>query len=244
MRKDKKITVLSTFAEDILIDETGRIIRKQKGGPAFYLTKAFKERGISVNLVTAPSMKVEILIKGGEEYGRIKKKPKPQEIDFSSIKTPYLLISTILDEFDLKGISAFRGKVFLDVQGYVRNGQDFGKKKYWKVPKEVAESIFCLKGTEKEMRYLPTPFLKSQKQKVLLITKGKSSCDVYAFRKMKSFKPSRIVKGVDTIGAGDYLFADFLINFLKTQNPFISAKIAVENTTKFLSSKIKTYASK
>jgi hypothetical protein len=35
MRKDKKVTILSTFAEDILIDETGRIIRKQKGGPAF-----------------------------------------------------------------------------------------------------------------------------------------------------------------------------------------------------------------
>jgi sugar/nucleoside kinase (ribokinase family) len=94
------------------------------------------------------------------------------------------------------------------------------------------------------MRYLPIPFLKSQKQKILLTIKGKSGCEVYAFGKMKFFKPSRIVRGVDTIGAGDYLFADFLINFLKTQDPFISAKIAVENTTKFLLSKIKTYASK
>jgi hypothetical protein len=67
MRKNKKVTILSTFAEDILIDETGRIIRKQKGGPAFYLMKAFKEKGVGVNLITAPSMEVEILIKGGEE---------------------------------------------------------------------------------------------------------------------------------------------------------------------------------
>jgi hypothetical protein len=79
MRKDKKVTILSTFAEDILIDETGRIIRKQKGRSAFYLMKAFKEKRVGVNLITAPSMEVEILIKGGEEHGRIKKEPKPQE---------------------------------------------------------------------------------------------------------------------------------------------------------------------
>jgi hypothetical protein len=234
MRKDKKITVLSTFAEDILIDETGRIIRKQKGGPAFYLTKAFKERGINVNLVTAPSMKVEILIKGGEEYGRIKKKSKPQEIDFSSIKTPYLLISTILDEFNLKGISAFGGKVFLDVQGYVRNGRDFEKKRHWMVLEEVASSIFCLKGTKKEMNYLPNSFVEAQKKKILLITKGKSGCAIFAFGKKKLIKPSKVIEAPDTIGAGDYFFANFIINFLKTQDPFISAKFAVKNTTKFL----------
>jgi hypothetical protein len=244
MKKNEKITILSTFAEDTLINEAGEVIRKQKGGPAFYLIKAFKDEGVDFNLITAPIIDVEILIREGEEYGRIKKKPKSKTIDFSKIKTPFLLISTLLDEFDLKGISAFKGKIFLDVQGYVRNGRDFGKKKYWKVPKEVAESIFCLKSTKKETRYLPTPFLKSQKQKILLITKGKSGCEIFAFGKKKSIKPPIIVKNTETIGAGDYFFADFLINFSKKQDPFISAKIAVENTTKFLLSKIKPYAIK
>ncbi len=107
----------------------------------------------------------------------------------------------------------------------------------WKVPEKTAESIFCLKATEKETKYLPKSFINSQKQKVLLITKGKSGCEIYGFGKKKSIKPSMIVKSPDTIGAGDYFFANFLINFIKTQNPFISAESAVENIIKFLLSK-------
>jgi hypothetical protein len=30
MEKSKKVSIISTFAEDILLDENGRIIRKQK----------------------------------------------------------------------------------------------------------------------------------------------------------------------------------------------------------------------
>jgi len=234
-----KVTILSTFAKDILLDEKGRIFRKQEGGPAFYILKAFKEEDIDFNLITAPLMDVEILIKGGEEFGRIKKKPKPKKIDFSSINTPFLLISTLLNEFDLNGISSFKGKVFLDLQGYVRNGQDFGKKKYWNIPDEVASSIFCLKGTEKEMRYFPKSFLKSQKQKILLITKGKSGCEIFAFGKKKSIKPPIIVENTEMIGAGDYFFACFLIYFLKTKAPFISGRYATEKTLNFPLSKLK-----
>jgi len=242
MAENNQVTIISTFPRDELLDEDGQLIREQKGGPAFYLTKAFREEGVDFDLITAPLMKVEILIKGGEEFGRIKKRPKPQNIDFSKIKTPHFLISTILDEFNLNGINTFKGKVFLDVQGYVRNGQDFGKKKHWKLPKEVASSIFCLKGTKREMRYLPKSFLKSQKKKILLITNRKSGCDVYAFEKKKSIRPSKTIEAPETIGAGDYFFADFLIHFLRTKDPFMSAKVAVNNTTKFLLQK--TYANK
>jgi hypothetical protein len=239
MSQKSSVTILSTFAEDKLLNERGQFIRKQKGGPAFYLTKAFRDENIDFELITAPTIEVEILIKSGEEYGRIKKKPKPQKIDFSSISTPYLLISTLLDEFDLNGISSFNGKVFLDVQGYVRNGKDFGKKKYWKIPNEVTQSVFCLKGTKKEIKYLPKSFVESQKQKILLITKGKSGCEIYAFGKKKSIKPSVIVKNTETIGAGDYFFACFLTYFLKTNNPFLSGRYATEKTSNFLLSKLK-----
>lgn len=73
MLQKNKITILSTFAEDKLFNENGQLIRKQKGGPAFYILKTFKDEGVSFNLIVGPEMKVEILIKGGEEFGRIKK---------------------------------------------------------------------------------------------------------------------------------------------------------------------------
>jgi hypothetical protein len=36
-------------------------------------------------------MRVEILIKGGEEYGKIREKLRSKKIDFSKIKTPFIL---------------------------------------------------------------------------------------------------------------------------------------------------------
>ncbi len=42
MKKENKVTILSTFAKDILVKETGEIISEQKGGPAFFLLKAFE----------------------------------------------------------------------------------------------------------------------------------------------------------------------------------------------------------
>lgn len=87
--------------------------------------------------------------------GKVPKKPRPLKVKFSSIKTPFLLISTLLDEFSLKGISNFKGKTFLDIQGYARDGKDFGKKKHWKPDKEIVDSIFCLKGTKQEIEYIP-----------------------------------------------------------------------------------------
>jgi len=47
-----------------------------------------------------------------------------------------------------------------------------------------------------------------------------------------------LVKNTDTARAGDYFFAYFMIKFLKTQNPIVSDKYAVENTSKFLLPKV------
>lgn len=237
MRNYKQITILSTFAKDKLIDEIGGLIREQKGGPAFYLLKALRDRNIDFELVTAPLVEVEILMKKDGEYGRIKQKSKSQKINFSLIKTPLLLISTILDEFNLSGINSFKGKVFLDIQGYVRDGEEFGRKKYWKMSQEITSSIFCLKGTEEEITCLPSSFVEVQKQKILLVTKGRLGCKIYAFGKETVIKPNVVVKTTETIGAGDYFFSSFLIQFMKTKNPLISAKYAIENTSQFLLSK-------
>jgi len=235
MSKNNALTVFSTFAVDKLIDENRKAIREQKGGPAFFIASALKRENINFNFVTAPLVKVEILIKDGEEFGRIKQKNKPKKINFSTITTPSLLISTILNDFDLKGAGVFKGNIFLDIQGYVRNGAKFGKKKQWKLPKKIASSIFCLKGTEEELKFIPFSLQREQKQKILLITKGKLGCEIWVKGENKIIKPKKVIENIkNTIGAGDSFFAYFISEFLRTENPFLSVKHATDKTSEFL----------
>jgi len=236
MPKNNQVTVFSTFAKDKLIDKNRKIIREQKGGPALYITSVLDRENINFNLVTAPLLRVEILIKDGEEFGRIKQKNKSKEINFSTISTPFIFISTILNDFNLKGIGSFKGKIFLDIQGYVRNGNDFGKKKRWKPAKEISSSIFCLKGNEREINYLPSSFIRKQKQKILLVTRGKKGCEIWVNGIKKVIKPSKLIRNIkNAIGAGDSFFTYFIAKFLKTNNSVISAKYAIVKTSEFLS---------
>lgn len=235
MARENKITILSTFANDKLIGEDGSVIGKQSGGPAFYLKQALENEGVSFDLKTGSKMEVEILMTRNGEFGKVPKSPAPKKIQFAKIKTPFLLISSVLNEFDLANLSAFNGKVFLDIQGYVRNGNDFGKKKLWSLNREVFENIFCLKGTMEELQNLPAQYVQAQKQKVLLITKGKRGCEIFVFGKRYILKPTKVVITENTIGAGDTFFACFVSRFVKTENVFDSVRYAVKRTSAFLS---------
>ncbi|MFH0712726.1 MAG: PfkB family carbohydrate kinase [Candidatus Jorgensenbacteria bacterium] len=239
MAQKNKITIISTFATDQLVSENGFIIDKQNGGPAFYLNRALKNEGVSFAMKTGPKMKVQILITRKGEFGRVLKRPTQKGVRFSQIKTPLLLISSVLDEFDLMNLSTFKGRVFLDVQGYVRNGDDFGKKKFWKPNKEVFANIFCLKGTKEELQNMPKQYVEAQKQKLLLITDGKLGCEIFAFGKRHTIKPSKIITSKNTIGAGDTFFAYFVLRYAKTAKVLDSAKYAVKKTSAFLSAQNK-----
>ncbi|OGL88966.1 hypothetical protein A3H75_02900 [Candidatus Uhrbacteria bacterium RIFCSPLOWO2_02_FULL_51_9] len=179
-------------------------------------------------------MEVKILITKNGEFGKIPKKLKPKKVRFSRVRTPFLLISSVLDEFDLTNLSEFNGKVFFDVQGYVRDGNDFGKKKSWKPNKIVFKNIFCLKGTAEELQNISKPRVEAQKQKILLITKGKLGCEIFAFGKQYIVKPTKVIISKNTIGAGDTFFAYFVSRFVKTTKVFDSAKYAVKRTSAFL----------
>jgi hypothetical protein len=236
---NKQITILSTFADDILVNKTEAIIRQQPGGPAFYIKQVLEKEKISFNLKTGSKMKVEILITPTDEYGKIKTPMTPQRIQFNKIETPLLLISTILDEYDLTTLPLYKGNVFLDIQGFVRNGKDFGKRQNWKPNIQIFENIFCIKGTDKELNHIPTKYIKKQKQKILLITKGKYGCEVFSFGKHYIIKPKKTIKTDDTIGAGDTFLAYFIAKFTTTKDALKSTKYAVQKTSDFLLKKNK-----
>ncbi|MBI3334951.1 MAG: hypothetical protein HY001_00425 [Candidatus Portnoybacteria bacterium] len=235
MAREIKITILSTFANDKLVSENGVIVGKQNGGPAFYIEQALKDEGVFFTLKTGLKMEVKILITKDGEFGKVPKRPTQKGVRFSQIKTPFLLISSVLNEFNLANLPTFKGKIFFDVQGYVRNGNDFGRKKLWKPSKEILANIFCLKGTKEELQNIPKQYIEAQKQKILLITKGKLGCEIFAFAKRYIVKPSKVIASKNTIGAGDTFFAYFVSCFAKTANVLDSAKYAVKRTSAFLS---------
>jgi hypothetical protein len=234
MNNKNNITVLSSFASDKLFDKRGQFLREQKGGPAFFIQSALKKEKVAFDMPYSFTLEVEIIITPNEEFGKVTSKIKPKKIDWQLLNTPIILISTILNEFDLRKIGKYENQVFLDVQGYVRDGKDFGRKNYWNFN---ADSILCVKGTEEEISYLPKDFVKKQKQKMLLITLGSKGSILYSKNKMTRIKPLKIVKSVDTIGAGDSFFAYFAAKYLQSNNPKLSLKYATSKTVAFLSSK-------
>lgn len=229
--------MIASFSTDRLFNKNRTFIREQKGGPAFFAGNALKAENVPFTLLTFSTIVVEIILLENDEFGRFPEIIKPAKIDFSAITTPFLFISPILNEFLMKGISAYRGKAFIDLQGFVRDGNEFGKKKIWSPSKEVSDSIFCLKGNEVEMQYIPKEFLKKQQQKNLIITRGKRGCELFIGGKKYQIEPKKQVNSPDTIGAGDSFIAYLISEYIKTNNFVWSTKYAVNKVLDFLSSK-------
>lgn len=234
MEQKNKIAILATFAKDRFINETTGIAYEQDGGPALYLTTTFTSEDISFHLRSSSVARVDILIKPTEELGKITVKPDLVTVSFDDVKDSFLVISTLLDEVNLAGLRDFKGTVFLDIQGYVRDGSDFGKKKIWNPPPEISDAIFCLKGTSEELRYIPDSFAAKQKTKLLIETKGKRGCEIFFHGDRIIIPSSRTVNAVHAVGAGDTFFAYFISRYIRGGDPRTSGHYAVEKTAEFL----------
>lgn len=232
-----KVTLISSFATDRLFDQNNNLIREQKGGPAFFASNVFKKMKLPYSTIPSPKMIVEVILKDGNEFGKIEPYPA-LDIDYANIDTPYIFISPILSEFSLRNVNKYKGRIFLDAQGFTRNAGEFGKKKNWNTKKEVEDSIFCLKVADYELPYLKKSFIKKQKQRILLLTQGVKGCAVYAFGESFFVKPKKIMKTSETLGAGDTFFAYFISQYIITKNTYKSVSYAVDKTSNFLASKI------
>lgn len=225
------VTVVSSYATDRIIKD-GKIISSQPGGPAFFLEQAFRKAGCNVKVITGTKLLVDILLVGGNELGRINQDVVPRKIP--RISLPNVVISTLLKEWDPFSVESRKARVFIDVQGYVRDGTDFGKKKRWEELGDARREFFCIKGTQHELEFIPRSVLESQKERLLISTKGKEGVDVYYLGKFYRFKPSRVVSSAHTIGAGDTFFANFIASFIVTEDLELSLKKAMERTASFL----------
>jgi len=128
------ISVFSTHATDILLNEKGEILSQQPGGPIIFIEDVLRKSGVPFNSYHGDTVNVEILITPDGEFGRVPKAPQSLVIPFSEIDD-LIIISTLLSDWDFSQIETFHGKAFVDIQGFVRDGGDFGNKRVWKESK-------------------------------------------------------------------------------------------------------------
>lgn len=230
------ISVLSTYANDILMKENGEVIAKQPGGPILFLESVFKKNKIPYNLFFGDTLSVDILMTKDGEFGRIPIKPKSKS--FPADISNWVIVSTLLQEWDLQNVKNFNGKVFVDLQGYVRQGDNFGQKRVWKESQDFAESIFCMKGTREEVSYLPSNVLESQKKRMLIITDGDKGVELF-FKGNNVYIPlPEKVQAKNTLGAGDTFFGYFVSSLYKGAEAVEALKLAQQQTTNFLKAKV------
>ena len=227
------INILSSFSKDRLIDEQGTVLALQAGGPALFIKNTLENTGVPFKLNCGTPIEVEILITNKGEFGRISQLPRQQTNDLAL--ADWAIVSTVLDEWQLN--EPLPSKLFVDLQGYVRDGSDFGKKQTSTIINRLAGKVFCLKGTKEEVSYLAKNSLERQKKKLLVITNGSQGVELYYRGKYKYFPVSKVENLSNTIGAGDTFFAYFVASMFQDDNPAVAAQYAIEQTNKFLKTK-------
>lgn len=237
MNKSDRVYIISTRSRDIVISESGDLLEDSYRGPAYFLERVFSKNFVPFDDALCKSLEVEILVTRDGEKGRVIKKPRQihKTIDIKLAK--WVVVSTVSDEWDLSSVDFHNSLVFLDIQGYVRDGDFFGRKKNWLAAEEVSKSIFCLKGTREEMRYIPKTVVEEQKKKMLIVTDGIFGVELF-YNSQRYFVPSNVVEGLrDTIGAGDTFFAEYISGLINNLEPERALARAVNETSDFLSQK-------
>ncbi|MDP3997781.1 MAG: PfkB family carbohydrate kinase [bacterium] len=234
MNKPKDIALLATFANDRLVDETGKLLKEQPGGPAFFLSNIFKKENCAFDVMAPPTAEVEVKITKDGEFGRITYEPPVLSVNFAAIKNRALIISSVLNEISLTGLSEYRGLVFIDIQGYVREGITHGKKHQWNITSDTINAISCLKATAEEIEYLPPEAVDTLKQKMLIVTNGDKGSVLFAKGKKYISAPDTKIEFNHSIGAGDTFFAYYIINYLRQKPAEECLRFATTKTTEFL----------
>ena len=127
----RTLTVVSTFVDDVLLNGQEKLFEIRPGGPAEFFCRVFEKTSLSVQLITGRRMQVRIkVVPGMPEVGKVVDDGGVQALP--KIDSPNLILSTLAREWDALSLKDYLGRVFLDVQGFVRDPTaGFGKKQMW-----------------------------------------------------------------------------------------------------------------
>lgn len=229
------LVVISSFAQDRYHNLKDGVRSVRRGGPARWITETLQQILIPFELITgAEDCIVDIAVGGNEEKGTI--------ASLSQINAPDIpfadayIVSTIGDEFDLGRIPDRHAFIALDAQGYVRCAR-MARRPFYALPSKIRDHITVLKATAEEVAYLDPDFVKKQKSRMLLLTKGSRGFDLFSMGICASFPASQGATPPDTVGAGDTLLAAFVTMYLRYRDRLIAAYRARKYVEKFLDRK-------
>jgi hypothetical protein len=220
--------LIASFSEDFFVDKDLVL----DGGPAKFIIDVFNKNEVSCDLITsANKAKVEIININGEDKGKIKKFSK---IPLSNLDTNCnLIISTLANEVDLEVISKVKGISALDIQGFVRDTSDYGKKKHFEIKSNVFDII---KGTKEEISYINKDKIKEIP--ILLVTNGSKEGYILSYgRIVEKIKPLDKKTFKNTVGAGDTFLANFFVKYINTKDIKQSLNYATQEVNLFLEDK-------
>ena len=229
-----KISVFSTYSTDKIIKDGQVTINT--GGPLFFIKKALEDCCAPYISHHGETVNVEIKVNKDGEVGRVIGPQNKTKI-VKGLASNFIVLSTIFNEWDMSKIGQSKAKIFVDIQGFVRDANKFGAKIVWEDSIQYSKKIYCLKGTKEEVNYLPKNVFKDQKNRLLVITDGKKGVEWFFKGKKYLVKIPREVKSPNTVGAGDTFFGYLIANIYKGKSVKLSILYAINKTSEFLESK-------
>ncbi len=228
----KRIEIISSYAQDVITNNDTQQKYERVGGPAYWIVNCFESLGQAFLLHTAfEKSLVNIIVKDGKETGQLVQAQEIPDYIQSDNVNDLCLVSTLGSEFNLYSLVYFKGKIAIDIQGYVRRN-------YFEDNLDINlfKNFNVFKATKEEFERLPHSLKKVLLDKILLITDGESGFSLVINNVYTKYFANKITTS-DTIGAGDTLFASFCMQFVKTNDPYRSAKFALNTVEEFLINK-------
>lgn len=229
-----KLVVISSFARDKIVYPKLNRADARPGGPAFWISRTLQNLGVGFIVLSGKrNAQVEIIVDKDGERGAVRSVDRIKVHRSEVADARFILISTILDEFDLGVLNDFGGYIIFDIQGYVRSART--RNKPFLPPAGVTKRIRVLKATAEEFANLTDEFIDMLRDAIILITKGKEGVDVFENRKKYSLPGSEIKTWpADTVGAGDVFLAAFTSQFLNGKLAVEAAEFAIQYAAQFL----------
>jgi sugar/nucleoside kinase (ribokinase family) len=124
----------------------------------------------------------------------------------------------------------------LDIQGFVRQKKSnkFGAKRFCDEITGIIDKIDILKCNSKEFKFLPEKVIEKAKEKILIETKGAKGVRLWKEGSRLDFKPKKIIKTENAIGAGDTFMAAFVYKLINTKDIEKSILFALDYASSYL----------
>lgn len=224
-----KIALVASYTKDTITYSDGSTEDKT-GGPAFYIGNILQLLNIPYLMIEGPVVHVALRVKENEESVKINFPKKINSIP-CALTQKYVIVSPVAHEWPAVS-NCYRGKVCIDIQGLVRDERSVGAKKFFSPPNSFKP--FLMKAAAVEVKYLPEKLIQKQKERCLLITKGKYGVEAWIVGKKHIIVPSNIAYVKDTIGAGDTFLAYYVAALVKDETLLDAAYYASDMTAEWL----------